>query len=117
LSNEISSIAHYHTTRNRFAPRPGGHTGLATIIIYARYGLIEHIFTARYTSHVIGPTKKITVNVPEQILKNAMALTGEGITPTIVRGLKEIERCEKRSALRKLRGRVRFELNLEETRS
>lgn len=60
--------------------------------------------------------KKITVNVPARSLREAMKLTGKGITPTIVEGLEEIERREKRSAMRSLRGKVRFDLDLEETR-
>jgi hypothetical protein len=45
-----------------------------------------------------------------------MRVTGQGLTPTLLEGLLEIERRAKRSALRKLRGKVRFELSLEETR-
>lgn len=60
--------------------------------------------------------KKVTVNVPVRTLENARRITGKGITPTIVAGLEEIERSAKRSALRALKGRVRFSLDLEETR-
>jgi len=45
-----------------------------------------------------------------------MKLTGKGVTPTILEGLREIERRAKRSALRGLRGKVRLELDLEGTR-
>jgi hypothetical protein len=61
-------------------------------------------------------TKKVTVNVPVDTLANAVRLTGKGITPTIIEGLHEIEKRAKRSALRVLRGKVRFALDLEETR-
>jgi hypothetical protein len=60
--------------------------------------------------------KKITANIPAELLKRAQELTGLGITETLVAGLQELERSQKRSALRALRGRVRFELNLERTR-
>jgi hypothetical protein len=62
--------------------------------------------------------KKITVNIPLETLENATRLTGKGITLTLtlIEGLHEIERRAKRSALRALRGKVRFELDLEETR-
>jgi len=62
------------------------------------------------------PVKKITVNVPEKLLKSALALTGQGITETIIAGLIEVENREKRQALRKLRGKVSFELNLGRSR-
>lgn len=60
--------------------------------------------------------KKVTVNLPADVLESATKLTGRGITPTILEGLQELERKAKRSALRALKGKVRFELDLEETR-
>lgn len=60
--------------------------------------------------------RKITVNVPADALEAAIPVTGKGITPTIVEGLHELERRAKRSALRALRGKVRFDLDLGETR-
>jgi hypothetical protein len=54
--------------------------------------------------------KKITANIPAQLLSRAQDITGVGITETLVAGLQEIERARKRSALRALRGKVRFEL-------
>lgn len=60
--------------------------------------------------------RKITVNVPAEVLENATRLTGKGVTLTVVEGLREIEQKARRSALRQLRGKVRFELDLERTR-
>ena len=60
--------------------------------------------------------RKITVNVPAETLENATRITGKGVTPTIIEGLEEIERRAKRSALRALRGKVRFDLDLAATR-
>ena len=60
--------------------------------------------------------RKITVNVPVDALEAAIRITGKGITPTVVEGLQELERRARRSALRALRGKVRFALDLEETR-
>jgi hypothetical protein len=60
--------------------------------------------------------RKITVNVPAETLENATRITGKGVTPTIFEGLEELERRAKRSALRALRGKVRFELDLAATR-
>lgn len=61
-------------------------------------------------------TRKITVNVPARVLENAVKVTGKGVTLTVIEGLEELDRRAKRSALRALRGKVRFELNLEDTR-
>lgn len=60
--------------------------------------------------------RKITVNVPAAVLSRAQELTGAGVTPTIVHALLELERGAKRSALRRLKGRVRFQLDIEDTR-
>lgn len=63
-----------------------------------------------------APSKKVTVNIPAEVLARARTITGRGITETIVEGLIELDRQRKRSTLRALRGRVRFELDLEKTR-
>jgi hypothetical protein len=60
--------------------------------------------------------RKITVNVPAEVLENATRATGKGVTLTVVEGLREIERRARRSALMELRGKVRFELDVEGTR-
>jgi hypothetical protein len=72
--------------------------------------------TAHYTAGMSAKLRKVTVNLPVDALKRAVAITGKGITPTIVEGLQEIERRAKRSALRRLRGKVHLALDLEETR-
>ncbi|MBI1860934.1 MAG: hypothetical protein HYR96_08455 [Deltaproteobacteria bacterium] len=56
------------------------------------------------------------MNVPEHLIKMATQATGKGITDTIVEGLQELEKREKRAALRNLRGKIVLELNLEKTR-
>jgi hypothetical protein len=58
-----------------------------------------------------GRTRKITVNVPVPVLENAVKITGKGVTLTVIEGLEELDRRAKRSALRALRGKVRFELD------
>ena len=60
--------------------------------------------------------KKITVNLPAERLAAAMQVTGKGITSTLIEGLEELERRHQRSALRQLKGKIRFELDLDRTR-
>lgn len=60
--------------------------------------------------------RKVTVNLPADLLEDAVRITAKGITPTIVEGLHELRRRDKRSALRQLRGKVRFQLDLDTTR-
>lgn len=60
--------------------------------------------------------RKVTVNLPADLLEDAVRITAKGITPTIVEGLHELKRRDKRSALRQLRGKVRFQLDLDASR-
>ncbi len=69
-----------------------------------------------YTVRMNRTAKKVTVNLPTDVLERAQKITGRGITPIIIEGLRELERRAQRSALRQLRGRVRFELDLDQTR-
>lgn len=62
-------------------------------------------------------TQKVTANLPADVLAAAMRTTGQGITATLVAGLRELERKGKRSALRELRGKVRVDLDLDATRA
>ena len=60
--------------------------------------------------------RKITVNLPEDALARGQAITKKGITATLLEALEALDRQERRSALRAMRGKVRFELDLEKTR-
>jgi hypothetical protein len=64
----------------------------------------------------MGALRKITANIPADILTNAQRVTGKGITLTLVEGLKALDRGARRSALRRLRGKVAFDLDLDRTR-
>jgi hypothetical protein len=60
--------------------------------------------------------RKITANIPEDILEKAHRLTGRGITLKLIEGLRALARNARLSALRQLRGKVRFALDLDRTR-
>ena len=60
--------------------------------------------------------RKITVNLPEATLARAQAATRKGITATLIEALEALDRQERRSALRAMRGKVRFDLDLDKTR-
>jgi hypothetical protein len=64
----------------------------------------------------MGHVRKTTANIPEDILENAQRLTGKGITLTLVEELKALDRNTRLSALRRLRGKVEFHLDLDRTR-
>jgi hypothetical protein len=64
----------------------------------------------------MSSTQKVTANIPVATLAAAKRVTGKGTTSTIIEGLQELERRAQRSALRQLRGKVKFELDLKRTR-
>lgn len=60
--------------------------------------------------------RKVTVNLPAEALARGQAITNKGVTATLVEALDALDRQERRSALRALRGKVRIDLDLEHTR-
>jgi hypothetical protein len=53
-------------------------------------------------------TRKITVEVPPQLLEKAQRASGAGITRTVRSGLELVAASETYARLRQLRGTVRF---------
>jgi hypothetical protein len=63
------------------------------------------------------PTKrKVTIEVPAELLKRARRSTGEGITATVRRGLELVAARSAYEELRSLRGAVRLKVDLEALR-
>jgi hypothetical protein len=60
--------------------------------------------------------RKITVQVPEDVLEKAQAYTGEGVTQTVTAALKRLASIQAQQELLKLRGKVKFGLSLEQLR-
>jgi hypothetical protein len=64
----------------------------------------------------MAQAKKVTVDVPEDLLRRAQKATGEGITATIRSGLRLVAARDAYEELRRLRGRVRFSVDWRELR-
>ena len=60
--------------------------------------------------------KKLTVEVPEDVLKKATSATGQGVTPTVRRGLELIAASGAYARLRQLKGKIKFGIKLSELR-
>ncbi len=60
--------------------------------------------------------KKLTIQVPEELLERATAASGQGITPTIRRGLELMAASGAYAKLRRLKGKVKFHIKLAELR-
>jgi hypothetical protein len=61
-------------------------------------------------------SRKITVELPVDLLRKAQGSTGEGVTATIRKGLELVAASHASDELRKLRGRVRFSIDWRELR-
>jgi hypothetical protein len=60
--------------------------------------------------------RKITVHVPDELLKKAQQETGEGVTETVRQGLSLVAASRAYDRLRRLRGTVALAIDLKELR-
>jgi len=60
--------------------------------------------------------KRITANLPEDLLDDAMKVTRKGITETLVEGLRLVRRARGFEKAMALRGKVRLDIDLEASR-
>ncbi|MGQ0663522.1 MAG: hypothetical protein ACT4P2_08015 [Pseudomonadota bacterium] len=64
----------------------------------------------------MNKVKKITAHVPAALLRRARVATGKGITETVRLGLDLLASAKAAQELRRLRGKVRLDLDLAELR-
>lgn len=60
--------------------------------------------------------RKITVEVSDELLGRAQGYSGEGVTETVREALRHYVSFSAQQKARKLRGKVKFSLSLEELR-
>jgi hypothetical protein len=61
-------------------------------------------------------SRRITANLPRDLLEEAMQATGKGITETIVEGLQLVQRTRAYEKAMALRGKIRLTVDLSESR-
>lgn len=61
-------------------------------------------------------TQKITAHIPVDLLHEAQAATGKGITETLKIALAQLARANAYDELRKMRGKVQFSIDVDELR-
>lgn len=61
-------------------------------------------------------TQKITVHMPVELLHEAQTVTGKGITETLKIALVQLTRASAYDDLRKMRGKIKFSIDLAELR-
>ena len=62
------------------------------------------------------PRRKITVEVPEELLERAQEASGKGVTATVREGLRLMAAAEAYRGLRRLRGKVTLSVPLDRLR-
>ena len=60
--------------------------------------------------------KRITANLPKDLLEDAMKVTQKGITETLVEGLRQVRRQSAYEKAMALRGKIKLDIDLEESR-
>lgn len=60
--------------------------------------------------------RRITANLPEPLLDDAMEVTGKGITDTLIEGLRLLRRTRGYDKAMALRGSMRLEIDMEKSR-
>ena len=64
----------------------------------------------------MSEVKRITANLPEDLLEEAMETTGKGITDTLTEGLELVRRTRAYRKAVALRGNLDLRIDLEESR-
>ncbi len=60
--------------------------------------------------------RKVTMLLPEDLIKKAQESTGDNLTATVRRGLEIVAASRAYKAIRKMKGKYKFSLNLKELR-
>ena len=65
---------------------------------------------------IVMTARRVTANLPGDLLDAAQEVTGKGITETIIEGLEQVKRRRFYERALGLRGRFRLDIDLEESR-
>jgi hypothetical protein len=60
--------------------------------------------------------QKVTVRLPRDLVKRATRASGQGLSATIRQGLEAVTRAEAFRYLRRLRGKVKFSIDVDQLR-
>jgi hypothetical protein len=60
--------------------------------------------------------RRVTANLPGDLLEDAMGVTGKGITETLVTGLRLVRRTRAYHKAMSLRGKVQLKIDVDDSR-
>ena len=64
----------------------------------------------------VANLRRITANLPEDLLDEAMAASGKGITDTLTEGLRLVKRTRAYVKAMRLKGKIKLDVDLERSR-
>ena len=64
----------------------------------------------------MNQTRRVTANLPEKLLREAMEVSTEGITQTLIEGLKLVRSTKAYDLGMKLKGKIKLSLDLDQSR-
>ncbi len=59
----------------------------------------------------MNQTRRVTANLPDELLEEAMQVTGQGITETLTEGLRLVRRTRAYPKAMALKGKLRLDLD------
>lgn len=66
--------------------------------------------------NIMTPTRRVTANLPTNLLKEACDISGTGITATLIQGLTMVTRSRAAAKAVKLKGKLKLDIDLEISR-
>lgn len=60
--------------------------------------------------------RRITANLPEDLIRQATSATGKNLTDTLIEGLMMVKRTKAFDKAQKLKGHLKLEIDLEKSR-
>lgn len=64
----------------------------------------------------MNKAKRITANLPSDLLKDATEITKKGITETLIQGLQLVKRSAAHTKAKSLKGKINIEVDLDISR-
>jgi uncharacterized protein len=87
-------------------------------VVVAFKGWDAVVLTGIHTLVIMGVMnmRRVTANLPAELLDAAQDVTGKGITETLIEGLEQVQRRRFYERALRLKGKVRLDIDLEESR-
>jgi hypothetical protein len=64
----------------------------------------------------VGSSRRVTANLPSDLIEAAQRVTGRNLTETLTEGLKLVKRSEVYAKARRLKGKIQLDVDLRSSR-